>query len=305
MTTLKTFSFEWLSGCSGCEVAFADLHENLPTVLAEISLVRFPILMDIKEYPCADVGVITGSIRTEHDREAAHKMRNSCDIIVALGTCPVYGGPHAGYQINPDDMLRHAFYNNPTTITKNAPKNIPELLENRTLDTEIKVDAYLPGCPPHPRMIIEGLRTLIDPNFRPKFGQHNICFSCPRKMEETQISAIRRNFDGIPNPNLCFLSQGYICLGSVTIDRCLAPCPKAGIPCFSCSGPSLPVLLEPQKDMRVLVAERIAQLTNISVTAIIAELIRNEKTYNLFVNGSAMLRTKPTARIAPIIQENR
>jgi coenzyme F420-reducing hydrogenase gamma subunit len=43
----KKLSIEWLSGCSGCEVAFADLHEELPNVLKdEVEVVRLPLLMD-------------------------------------------------------------------------------------------------------------------------------------------------------------------------------------------------------------------------------------------------------------------
>jgi len=298
----KTFSFEWLSGCSGCEVAFADLHEKLPAVLQELTLVRFPILMDTKGYPAADVGVITGSIRSEHDVEAAHRMRESCDLIVALGICPVYGGPHASsLHHTTEEMLTRAYRTNPTTITTHPPDRVPAMLaENRPLDTEIAVDAYLPGCPPHPRIIVEGLRAIIDPGFTPIFGQHNICYSCDREMVETEVSALRRGFEGTPAPGTCFLSQGYICLGSVTLDRCLAPCPKAGVPCFSCGGPAIPLLLEPQKDLRALVAGRMAQLTRIPAEEIVRELTRNAKTYNLFLDGSPMLRTKPTTRIDPL-----
>ena len=96
MSAKAKLSIEWLSGCSGCEIAFADLHEKLLKVLQEIDLVRIPILMDTKEYVEADIGMITGSIRTRHDIEAAHRMRDSCTTIIALGTCPVYGGPHGG-----------------------------------------------------------------------------------------------------------------------------------------------------------------------------------------------------------------
>ena len=81
-------SIEWLSGCSGCELGIVDLHEKLLDVLAEVELVRIPILMDTKDYVPADVGIITGSIRTDHDIEAAHKMRAACKAIIAFGTCP-------------------------------------------------------------------------------------------------------------------------------------------------------------------------------------------------------------------------
>ncbi len=302
MSAEKTVSFEWLSGCSGCEVAFADLHEDLPSVIKVIKLVRFPILMDTKGYVPADYGLITGSIRTSHDIEAAHKMREACKTIVALGTCPVYGGPHGiGYAHDRDELLQGSFVNNPTTCTQHIPDQVPELLaHNRPLDSEIKVDVYLPGCPPHPRIIIEGLRALIEEGFQPKFSQHNICFSCPRRMIETQVSSIQRNYEGTVDPDLCFLSQGYLCFGSVALDRCLAPCPKAGIPCFSCGGPSIQVILEPQKDIRALLAEQMSNLTKIPKSAIVEEITTHTKTYYMFLDSSPMLRKKPTTRIESI-----
>ena len=50
-----TVSFEWLSGCSGCELSIVDLHDRLLKVLEEIQIVRLPILMDVKDYPKAPV----------------------------------------------------------------------------------------------------------------------------------------------------------------------------------------------------------------------------------------------------------
>ncbi len=79
-------SFEWLSGCSGCELSVVDMHEKLITVLQEIELVRLPILVDVKDYVEADVGIISGSVRTEHDVHSAKAMREACTTIIALGT---------------------------------------------------------------------------------------------------------------------------------------------------------------------------------------------------------------------------
>ena len=42
-------SFEWLSGCSGCELGIVDLHEKLLKVLEAVEIVRLPILVDVKE----------------------------------------------------------------------------------------------------------------------------------------------------------------------------------------------------------------------------------------------------------------
>ncbi len=306
MGTRAKLSIEWLSGCSGCEVAFGDLHDELPKVLKdEVELVRIPILMDTKSYPPADVGMITGSVRTEHDIKAAHAMRDSCKTIIAFGTCPVYGGPHAAsYAHTTQELLDTAFVDNPTTCTNELPDQVPRLLEEaRTLDTEIDVDVYLPGCPPHPAFIIEGLRALLQ-NRQPRIGQQNVCFNCHRKMEvRKDVDTLRRSYQGEFDQELCFLSQGCLCFGSVALDRCLvAPCPNAGVPCFACGGPSVPMILQPQQDVRTLVALRMAHLTSIPEEEIIAAIEKQAKTHYAYAMASPIFRYKPTFRLREWIE---
>jgi F420-non-reducing hydrogenase small subunit len=288
-------SIEWLSGCSGCELGIVDLHEKLLEVLDEIELVRIPILMDTKEYVKADVGLITGSLRTEHDIHAARAMREACDAIIAFGTCPVYGGPHSSaYAHSTQELLDGAFVHNPTTRTTQAPDDVPKLLEgNRPIDSEIEVDVYIPGCPPHAAYIFEGLMALLRGR-EPTFGHRNVCFNCERTMSKTDVSAIRRAYDGTFDPDLCFLSQGCLCFGSVTLDRCMAPCMKVGVPCFSCGGPSQPIILEPQKDVRTEVAASMAHLTAIPEETVVTEIERQAKTHFAYAMASPVFRQKPT-----------
>jgi F420-non-reducing hydrogenase small subunit len=288
-------SMEWLSGCSGCELGIVDLHEQLLKILNEIELVRVPILMDTKEYVKADVGIITGSIRTEHDVHAAHAMRESCRRIVAFGTCPVYGGPHSSaYPHSTQDLIEDAYLRNPTTKTTIAPNQAPALLEgNRPLDSEITVDAYMPGCPPHPAYIFEGLLALLRGR-EPKIGRHNVCFNCKRKMIKTEVATIRRAYDGTFDPNVCFLSQGCLCFGSVTLDRCMAPCVQVGVPCFSCGGPSEAIALEPQKDVRSEIAGRMSHLTKIPYKTVVQAIEKQAKTHFAYAMASPVFRQKPT-----------
>lgn len=288
-------SFDWLSGCSGCEISFADLHERLLHVFRDIKLVRIPFLMDTKEYVPADIGIITGSIRTRNDIEAAHRMRESCTTIIALGTCPVYGGPHGGsYAHTTQQLLAGAYVRNPSTRTHEVPDQVPELLdEDRTLDSEIDVDVYLPGCPPHPAFIVEALQVLLGQRHHP-IEQHNVCYNCTRRMERSGVTTLRRSHEGSFDPDVCFLSQGCLCFGSVTLDRCFAPCPRAGAPCFSCAGPSLTVILEPQKDVRTLVATRMARMTRIPEQTILREVERRAKTHYTYAMASPVFRRKPT-----------
>lgn len=290
-----TVSIEWLSGCSGCELGIVDLHEKLLAVLDEIELVRIPILMDTKEYVKADVGLITGSIRTDHDVHAAHAMREACTTIIAFGTCPVYGGPHsAGYAHTTKELLDRAYVDNPTTRTHNIPDRVPKLLEaTRPLDSEIKVDIYMPGCPPHAAFILEGLLALLKGR-EPKIGRRTVCFNCPRTMVKSDVTKIRRAHEGTLDQEKCFLSQGVLCFGSVTLDRCLAPCSKVGVPCFSCGGPSESIILEPQKDVRTEVALRMAHVTKIPYAEIVTEIEKQAKTHFAYAMASPVFRQKPT-----------
>ncbi len=174
------------------------------------------------------------------------------------------------------------------------PDQVPELLEEaRTLDSEIDVDVYIPGCPPHPAFILESLQALLLDR-EPKIGQHNVCYNCNRRMDKSDVTALRRGHEGSFDPEVCFLSQGCLCFGSVTLDRCLAPCPRAGVPCFSCAGPSVPVILEPQKDVRSLVASRMAHLTAIPEQTIVRTIEKQAKTHYTYAMTSPIFRKKPT-----------
>ena len=290
-------SFEWLSGCSGCELSIVDLHERLLRVLEAIELVRLPILMDTKDYPRATLGVITGALRTEHDVECAEHMRKSCDLILAFGTCAVYGGPQgSGYAHTLRELEQAAFLDNKTTSTHFVPdRGVPKLLGRGVapLDEAISVDLYLPGCPPHAYYVFEALRSVLEGN-QPEFGEHNVCYRCERKMRPSEVGALRRVHDGPLDPERCFLAQGVLCMGSATLDRCLAPCPTHGLPCTGCAGPSEHVILEPNRDVRTEVATRMASLSKIPREAILREIELRAKTWYAYAMASPVFRQKPT-----------
>jgi F420-non-reducing hydrogenase small subunit len=299
-------SFEWLSGCSGCELGLVDLHEKLLGVLEQIEIVRLPILVDEKNYPKAALGVITGALRTDHDIECAKKMRASCDKILAFGTCAVYGGPQgSGYAHTLAELEQSAFTANPTTKTTFVPsQGVPKLLEEgvQTLDAAIEVDFYLPGCPPHAYYIFEALRAILQGG-QPEFGRHNVCFKCTRQMRHSEVTSLRRMHEGTIDSETCFLSQGMLCMGSTSLDRCLAPCPQRGVPCTGCGGPSESVVLEPNRDVRTEVATRLSMLTKISKQEAMKAIERQAKTWYAYAMASPVFRQKPTFLLRRWISE--
>lgn len=287
---------EWLSVCGGCHVGIVDMHEKILDVLGAATLLHCPVLTDIKGYPEADVGIVTGAIRNEHDRHAALEMRKACGLIIALGTCAVYGGlPGAGMVHTREEILQTVYVDSPTTRTDTLPSADVSLLEKMVtpLDEVIDVDLYLPGCPPHAAFIFDGLLSLLEKK-PARASSETVCGRCRRSMKKTETAAIKRSHEGVPDPDLCFLSQGYICMGSVTLDRCLSPCPAYGIACTGCAGPTMQILTEPNRDIRTELGDRMAALTKIEKSEVVKTIEAGAKTYYAYAMATKMVGGKTT-----------
>jgi F420-non-reducing hydrogenase small subunit len=296
---------EWLCDCGGCHVALVDLHEKILNVIEAVEIQKCPVLTDEKGYPEADIGILTGSIRTDHDRHAAIEMRQKCKKIIAFGTCAVYGGLHgAGLAHSREDIMDTVYRKSPTTKTDFIPGTEITGLEKLVapIDEVIDVDLYLPGCPPHAHYIFEALTSLVE-NRETKVQQETVCAGCRRVMKKTEVAAIKQNHDGVPEDDVCFLSQGYICLGSVTLDRCLAPCPNHGIMCTGCAGPTMQILSEPTHDIRTEISDRMARLTKIAPAAIKRHMEKSAKTHYAYAMATKMIGNKPTFLIRKWIAE--
>ena len=75
-----------------------------------------------------------------------------------------------------------------------------------------------------------------DPNF--KFSTKTVCSHCNRDVADKVPVDLKRDYEGLPTMDTCFLEQGYICLGPVTQAGCGTICPnKANAPCLGCYGP--------------------------------------------------------------------
>ncbi|MGL1930444.1 MAG: hypothetical protein OCC45_01645 [Desulfotalea sp.] len=297
---------EWLCDCGGCHVALVDLHDKILTFLDSVQILKCPVLTDEKGYPEADVGIVTGSVRTEHDRHAAIEMRKSCKTIIAFGTCAVFGGFHgAGLAHSSEEILEHVYQKSPTTRTNTLPDSSNTKLTNvvTPVDEVIDVDLYLPGCPPHAHFIFEALSALVTGK-EIKSSEQSICGGCNRVMKKTDVSEIKDSYQGIPEDDICFLSQGYICLGSATINRCLAPCPSHGAVCTGCAGPTMQILTEPTHDIRTEISDRMSRLTKIPSDDIKKYIEKSAKTHYAYAMATKMIGNKPTFLIQKWIADS-
>lgn len=114
-------------GCNGCE---SDVNV-LGTVVFDLG--RFGIQM-VASPRHADGLLITGPV-TENMRIALKKTYDavpSPKFVIAVGACAISGGPY----------IHH-----------------PE--QHNGADSVVPVDLYIPGCPPHPLTILDGLLRLL------------------------------------------------------------------------------------------------------------------------------------------------
>ena len=92
-----------------------------------------PVLMDHKLYgqtgegtemeiPAADVGLISGGIRSEEHKKLAQEMRKKCKILISLGSCACFGGiPALANQFSTEELLEKVYRDSVTTEKNGLP----------------------------------------------------------------------------------------------------------------------------------------------------------------------------------------
>jgi len=156
-----------LAGCFGCHMSLLDIDERILTLVEKVDFDRSPI-DDIKHISqrCA-IGLIEGGCCNEENVHVLHEFRENCDILVSVGDCATMGGiPAMRNNIPLKECIDEAYRDgvtvyNPNQITPDDP-DIPLLL-NRVYPCHevVKLDYYLPGCPPSGDAIWAALTALL------------------------------------------------------------------------------------------------------------------------------------------------
>ncbi len=154
----------WLSGCSGCHMSFLDLDERLIDLAKKIQVVYSPIV-DVKEFPeKVDVTLIEGAVANEEQYEMLKKARDRTNILISLGDCAVSGNVTAlrnSWRKSDEAVLERA-YKDSSDLNAMIPTAVPKLLiKAKPLHEVVKVDFYIPGCPPSADLINYVLTELL------------------------------------------------------------------------------------------------------------------------------------------------
>jgi NAD-reducing hydrogenase small subunit len=139
-----------MDGCSGCHMSFLDMDERLLDLAEQMELVYSP-LVDQKEFPSdVDVTIIEGAVSSEEDLERLYHVRSRTKLLVSLGDCAVTANvPAMRNPFDLDCVLRRGYEENADVNRKVPTENVPNLLpRSRPLHEFVKVDVFVPGCPP-------------------------------------------------------------------------------------------------------------------------------------------------------------
>lgn len=144
-------------------MSLLDMDERLLDLADKIDLVYSP-LIDAKEFPeNVDFTLIEGAVVNTDNQRILRQIRERTRVLVSLGDCAVTGNvPSMRNPFTTESVLQRAYTDN--LEDKNlSDKDLPTLLPRvQPLHSIVKVDLFVPGCPPSADVIHFTLTELLE-----------------------------------------------------------------------------------------------------------------------------------------------
>jgi F420-non-reducing hydrogenase small subunit len=262
------FGMYWASSCGGCEIAVLNIGDKILDVDAIFDIAFWPVAadfkyQDVRNYPDGyiDLCLFNGAIRNSENEEMAHLLRQKSKVLVAFGSCAYEGCIPALSNLTTREATLKTIYldnvslDNPegTLPQESTEVDVGELTlpsfyhTVKSLDQVVPVDYYIPGCPPEPHQIWAVLQVVVNallkggelppPGSIVGAGKVAVCEECILEKDVKKIARFYRPYEILPEPGICLLEQGIVCMGPATRSGCGALCPQVGMPCRGCYGP--------------------------------------------------------------------
>ena len=195
--------------CEGCELQLTNKEETLVPFLRAIEIVNFREATSARGQDY-DVALIEGAISRADEVERLRAIRDRARVLVAFGSCAVYGGVN---------KLKNAF--DLAEANKEVYGDKPkETLPVRAVKEVVPVDLEIPGCPVN-KAEVERIVQHVAMEVPFEFPVYPVCVECKQRF------------------TTCVMDKGQLCLGSISRAGCQAPCPAGGLGCWGCRGPAV------------------------------------------------------------------
>jgi NAD-reducing hydrogenase small subunit len=145
-------------------MSFLDLDERLLELADKVELVYSP-LVDAKQFPPdVDVTLVEGAVSSEEDLHKIQVVRDRTKLLVSLGDCAITANVPAMRNPFPVQAVYDRAYRENATLTQGIPDEVlPRLLPYaRPVHEVVKVDVFVPGCPPSADVIYYALTELLE-----------------------------------------------------------------------------------------------------------------------------------------------
>lgn len=201
-----------LTGCAGDQLAILNCEDRLLELVSLIDVRDFLMASSGGDADCPlDIALVEGAVLTGRDAERLRTIRERSKLVVALGTCAVWGGVAALDRGTDRRRLLEEVYGSAGLFYDAQPA--------RGLREVVKVDLNITGCPIEKEHFLAAIANLLNGN-PPLYPEYPVCTEC-RMLEN----------------NCLLIERGEFCCGPITAAGCNARCPNLRVACVGCRGP--------------------------------------------------------------------
>ena len=201
-----------LTGCAGDQLVILNCEDEILDIVDALDIRDFLLASSVNDSDCElDIALVEGAVLSERNEEQLRCIRARSRVLVAIGTCAVWGGIAA----IDSDTDREQFL---LGIYGSVGKEL-DATPARALHEVVEVDLNISGCPIEKEEFLSAISNLVNDDL-PLLPKYAVCAEC--KMREN---------------NCLLLERGDVCLGPLTLGGCNARCPALRIACVGCRGP--------------------------------------------------------------------
>jgi coenzyme F420-reducing hydrogenase gamma subunit len=201
-----------LTGCAGDQLVILNCEDQLLDLVALIDIRDFLMASSENHTGCKlDIALVEGAVLSQRDADTLKAIRERSKLLIALGSCAVWGGVAAMDRgADRHELLEEVYGETGLTYDSTHAKALHEL---------VKVDFNVTGCPIEKGHFLAAVAALLNGDL-PLYPQYPVCTEC--RMREN---------------NCLLIERGEVCCGPITAAGCDARCLELRIPCVGCRGP--------------------------------------------------------------------